>query len=128
MNAAQIHVQQGLGPIARALVAGSVIAVTKTRVGWTIVIEARQGGAITLIVSREREAAARVCAQARPGEFVIAEAHLVPKGGGCAIEVAHLMSDRETYLPRVRREDAVSRKEQPTHVEQRETEQIAISF
>lgn len=101
MNVARI--QQGLGPVARAIIGGSVAAVTAPVAGkgyWTVALET-PGGALPILVPVDHKIYARVAARARRGDFWVVEADLALARGRPELRARHLLSSRDTFLPRV---------------------------
>ena len=104
--------QQRLGPVVRVIIAGEVLAVTASarRKGrhapWTLLISG-DAGPYSLIVADD--AGIRVAERLKVGDFVVAEATLIPKGARCEIKSLLIQSNRETRLPvvPVRADDVV---------------------
>ncbi len=101
MNIAQI--QQGLGPVARAIIGGSVAAVTAPLAGkghWTVALDT-PGGVLPILVPAGHKIYARVAERAHRGDFWVVEADLALARGRPEIRVRHLLSSRDTFLPRI---------------------------
>ena len=94
--------QQPLGPVVRVIIAGEVLASTSSarRKGrhapWTLLISG-DAGPYSLIVADD--AGIRVAERLKVGDFVVAEATLVPRGARCEIKSLLIQSNRETRLP-----------------------------
>ena len=114
MNVAQI--QQGLGPVARALIGGSVAAVTppaatgQGKRAWVVALDT-PGGVLPILVSVDHKIYARVAERACRGDFWVVEADLALARGRPEIRARHLLSSRDTFLPRVA--PAAAAREQP---------------
>ena len=94
---------QPLGPICKVILAGDVLAVSpgvrrKSRrtTPWTIVASGDMG---PLSVSVADDAGIRVAERLRVGDFVVAEATLIPRGARCEIRALLIQSNRESRLP-----------------------------
>ena len=109
MNGSVAQIQKGLGPVARAIVGGNVSAVTppagaRARAGqksryWTVALEA-PGGILAVLVPDDHKIYARVASRARRGDFSVIEAGLALARGRIEIRARHVLSSRDTYLPR----------------------------
>ncbi|WP_297389183.1 hypothetical protein [Acidiferrobacter sp.] len=100
----------GLGPVARALVAGAVVVVTPPRrrgrcVGVTL---ATPDGELPILVPAVHKIYTRIAERARRGDFWVVEADLVAVRGGFEIRVRHLISSRDTGLPAAGEADPAS--------------------
>lgn len=94
----------GLGPVARALVAGTVTTVLlppRRRRGprFVTVTIATHNGELAVRVPADHKIYARVAARARRGDFWVVEADLVMGRGDIEIRARHLVSSRDTFLP-----------------------------
>ena len=92
---------ESLGNICKAIMAGTVLAVSSTaykwrRAVWTIVIDG-DAGPYSLIVTDD--GGVRVAERLQVGDFVVAEATLIPKGARCEIRALLIQSNRESRLP-----------------------------
>jgi hypothetical protein len=83
--------------------AGDVLAVTpaakhKSRWAghWTIVVSGEVG---PLSITVADPAGVRVAERLQVGDFVVAEAALIPKGARCEIRALLIQSNRESWLP-----------------------------
>jgi hypothetical protein len=90
-----------LGNICKAILAGTVLAVSSAtykwrRTTWTIVIDGDAGPYSLFVVD---EAGVRVAERLKVGDFVVAEATLIPKGARCEIRVLLIQSNQESRLP-----------------------------
>ena len=90
-----------LGNICKAILAGTVLAVSSAtykwrRTTWTIVIDGDAGPYSLFVVD---EAGVRVAERLKVGDFVVAEATLIPKGARCEIRALLIQSNRESRLP-----------------------------
>ncbi|MDA8119755.1 MAG: hypothetical protein M0Z85_06840 [Gammaproteobacteria bacterium] len=90
-----------LGNICKVVIAGEVLAVSSStykwrRTVWTIVIS---GGSDPFSLIVVDEAGARVAERLEVGDFVVAEATLIPKGARCEIRALLIQSNRELRLP-----------------------------
>ena len=95
--------QQPLGSVAKVIMAGEVLAVSpsvkhKNRVitPWTILLSGDAGPYSLFVVD---EAGVRVAERLKVGDFVVAEATLIPKGARCEICALLIQSNRESRLP-----------------------------
>ncbi len=94
---------QPLGPICKVILAGAVLAVSpdvrhKSRrtTPWTIVVSGDMG---PLSVSIADDAGIRVAERLKVGDFIVAEAALIPRGARCEIRALLIQSNRESRLP-----------------------------
>lgn len=105
----------GLGPVARALVAGAVVVVTPPRrrgrcvtalpqatrpamPAWVVTLSTPDGE-LPVLVPVDHKIYARVARRARRGDFWVVEADLVMARGDVGIRVRHLISSRDNFLP-----------------------------
>ena len=95
--------QQPLGPVVRVIIAGEVLAVSmdvrrksRLRTPWTLIVSG-ESGPYSVIVSDA--AGVRVAERLRVGDFVVAEATLIPRGARCEIRSLLIQSNRESRLP-----------------------------
>ena len=92
---------QRLGNVCRAVLAGEVLAVSAAtykwrRTTWTIVIDGDAGSYSLIVVD---DAGVRVAERLKVGDFVVAEATLIPKGARCEIRALLIQSNQESRLP-----------------------------
>lgn len=92
---------QRLGNVCRAVLAGEVLAVSSTaykwrRAVWTVVISGDTSPYSLIVVD---DAGVRVAERLQVGDFVVAEAALIPKGARCEIRALLIQSNRESWLP-----------------------------
>ena len=92
---------QRLGNVCRAVLAGEVLGVSSTtykwrRATWTIVINGDAGSYSLIVVD---DAGVRIAEHLKVGDFVVAEATLIPKGARCEIRALLIQSNRESRLP-----------------------------
>ena len=92
---------QRLGNVCRAVLAGEVLGVSSTtykwrRATWTIVINGDAGSYSLIVVD---DAGVRVAERLQVGDFVVAEATLIPRGARCEIRALLIQSNRESRLP-----------------------------
>ena len=92
---------QRLGNVCRAVLAGEVLAVSAAtykwrRTTWTIVVSGDPGSYSLIVVD---DAGVRVAERLQVGDFVVAEATLIPKGARCEIRALLIQSNRESRLP-----------------------------
>jgi hypothetical protein len=90
-----------LGNICKVVMAGEVLAVSAAsykwrRPTWTVVVSG-DPGPYSLIVTDD--AGVRVAERLQVGDFVVAEATLIPKGARCEIRALLIQSNRESRLP-----------------------------
>jgi UDP-N-acetyl-D-mannosaminuronate dehydrogenase len=90
-----------LGNICKAILAGEVLAVSSAsykwrRTTWTIVVSGDPGSYSLIVVD---DAGVRVAERLQVGDFVVAEATLIPKGARCEIRALLIQSNRESRLP-----------------------------
>ena len=90
-----------LGNICKAILAGEVLAVSSAsykwrRTTWTIVVSGDPGSYSLIVVD---DAGVRVAERLQVGDFVVAEATLIPKGARCEIRALLIQSNRESWLP-----------------------------
>ncbi len=90
-----------MGDICKAVMAGTVLAVSVAsykwrRPVWTIVISGDPGPYSLIVVD---DAGVRVAERLQVGDFVVAEATLIPKGARCEIRALLIQSNRESRLP-----------------------------
>jgi hypothetical protein len=100
-NAAQL--QQPLGPVLRVILAGEVLATSpalhrksRLKTPWTLVISGDHGP-YSLTVSDD--SGIRVAERLQVGDFIVAEATLIPRGARCEIRSLLIQSNRESRLP-----------------------------
>ena len=100
-NAASM--QQALGPVVKVVMAGEVLAATpatkhRSRLitPWTLVVSG-EAGPYSVTVSDA--AGVRVAEKLKVGDFIVAEATIVPKGARCEIRSLLIQSYRESRLP-----------------------------
>ena len=106
-----------LGPVARALIAGTVTAVTlpSMRGGampprrprgprFVTVTLSTDGGELAVRVLAGHKIYARVASRARRGDFWVVGADLVMGRGGMEIRARHLLSSRDNFLPQAGKE------------------------
>ena len=92
---------QRLGNVCKVVMAGEVLAVSSAtykwrRTVWTVVISG-ESDSYSLIVTDD--AGVRVAERLQVGDFVVAEATLIPKGARCEIRALLIQSNRESRLP-----------------------------
>ncbi len=92
---------QRLGNVCKAILAGEVLGVSFVaykwrRAVWAIVISG-DVGSYSLIVTDD--AGVRVAERLKVGDFVVAEATLIPRGARCEIRALLIQSNRESRLP-----------------------------
>jgi hypothetical protein len=94
---------QPLGPICKVILAGDVLAVSpdvrrknRRTTPWTIIVSGEAG---PYSISVTDDSGIRVAKRLHVGDFVVAEATLVPKGARCEIRALLIQSNRETRLP-----------------------------
>ena len=90
-----------LGNVCKAILAGEVLAVSAAtykwrRTVWTIVIS---GGSDPFSLIVNDDAGVRVAERLQVGDFVVAEATLIPRGARCEIRALLIQSNRESRLP-----------------------------
>jgi hypothetical protein len=90
-----------LGNVCKAILAGEVLAVSSAtykwrRPVWTIVISGDPGSYSLIVVD---DAGVRVAERLQVGDFVVAEATLIPRGARCEIRALLIQSNRESRLP-----------------------------
>ena len=95
----------GLSPVARALIAGTVTAVLppprRSRVPRCVTVTlSTDAGELAVLVPASHKIYARVASRARRGDFWVVEADLVWSRGHTRIRARHVLSSRDTYLPR----------------------------
>ena len=95
--------QQPLGPICKVIMAGEVLGVSPSTkhkgrllTPWTLMISG-DTGPYSLTVADD--AGIRVAERLHVGDFIVAEATLVPKGARCEIKALLIQSNRESRLP-----------------------------
>jgi hypothetical protein len=95
--------QQALGPVIKVVMAGEVLAASpsprnknRLRTPWTLIVSG-EAGPYTVTVSDD--AGIRVAEKLKVGDFVVAEATLVPRGARCEIRSLLIQSSRETRMP-----------------------------
>ena len=100
-NAASM--QQALGPVVKVVMAGEVLAATpatkhRSRLitPWTLVVSG-EAGPYSVTVSDA--AGVRVAEKLKVGDFIVAEATLIPRGARCEIRALLIQSNRESRLP-----------------------------
>ena len=97
-------VQMGLSPVARAMIAGAVTAITppasrgRGKRFWTVTLDTHEG-ALAVLVPTDHKIYARVASRARTGHFWVVEADLSVFHGRVEIHARHVHSDKDTYLP-----------------------------
>ena len=91
-------IQQRLGPVAKTILAGTVLAASpaKRGSGWTVVLSGPEG---PLTVQAVSDSTARIARHSRPGDFLVIEATLVSRGARCEIRALLMISSRETRMP-----------------------------
>ena len=90
-----------LGNVCKVVMAGEVLAVSAAsykwrRAVWTVVISGDPEPYSLIVVD---EAGVRVAERLKVGDFVVAEATLIPKGARCEIRVLLIQSNQESRLP-----------------------------
>ena len=90
-----------LGNICKVVIAGEVLAVSAAtykwrRTAWTVVVSGDPEPYSLIVVD---DAGVRVAERLKVGDFVVAEATLVPKGARCEIRALLIQSNRESRLP-----------------------------
>jgi hypothetical protein len=95
--------QQPLGPVCKVIMAGEVMAVSPSlkRKGrlitpWTLIVS---GDAGPLSVTVSDASGVRVAEKLIVGDFIVAEATLIPRGARCEIRALLIQSNRESRLP-----------------------------
>jgi hypothetical protein len=95
--------QQPLGPVVKVIMAGEVLAASpshrhksRLRTPWTIIVSGEAG---PYSISVTDDSGIRVAERLQVGDFVVAEATLVPKGARCEIKALLIQSNRESRLP-----------------------------
>ena len=97
-------IQRGLSPVARAMIAGAVTAITppasrgRGKRFWTVTLDTHEG-ASAVLVPTDHKIYSRVASRARPGHFWVVEADLSAFRGDVEIHARHVLSDKDTYLP-----------------------------
>ena len=91
-------IQQRMGPVAKTILAGAVLAAARSKRGggWTVVLSGPQG---PLTVQASSDSTARIARHLRPGDFVVVEATLVSRDARCEIRALLMISSRETAMP-----------------------------
>ncbi len=98
-----------LGNVCKVVMAGDVLAVTPAakhksrRTPWMIVVS---GETEPLSITVADPAGVRVAEHLKVGDFVTAEATLIPRGARCEIRSLLIQSNRESRLPVVQVTDA----------------------
>ncbi|MHB1752194.1 MAG: hypothetical protein ACYCTF_05785 [Acidiferrobacter sp.] len=95
--------QQRLGPVCKLVMAGEVLAASpshrhksRLRTPWTIIVSGEAG---PYSISVTNDSGIRVVERLRPGDFIVAEATLIPRGARCEIRALLIQSNRESRLP-----------------------------
>ena len=100
-NTAQM--QQPLGPVMKVIMAGEVLAASpsprnksRLRTPWTLIVSGESGPYSVTVADA---AGIRVAEKLKVGDFIVAEATLVPRGARCEIRSLLIQSNRESRLP-----------------------------
>lgn len=111
-----VQIQKGLGPVARALVAGTVTAITppasrgRGKRFWTVALDTPEG-ALAVLVPTDHKIYSRVASRAWPGHFWIVEAGLSAFHDHVEIHARHVLSDKDTFQPRAGDQESAGVKE-----------------
>lgn len=95
---------QGLSPVARAMIAGAVTAITppasrgRGKRFWSVTLDTHEG-ALAVLVPTNHKIYSRVASRARTGHFWVVEANLSAFHGHVEIHARHVLSDHDTYQP-----------------------------
>ena len=122
----------GLSPVARALIAGTVIAVLPPprrgrRPQFVTVTLSTDAGELAVLVSASHKIYARVASRARRGDFWVVEADLVIMCGNVALRARHLISNRDNYMPSVAEPSGSETALPATEEEMSETSQLGFA-